>query len=185
MLHVSRRHLLRGATAPAHAAVEAAVGPIETMQDYVRYVRGITAFRTPFEVSLRSVEWPAVFGCWRPTEVSAALTSDLIDLQAEPLPELPLDIAFDMASLLGTVYVLEGSSLGAQVLYRKARQLGLSSGNGARHLALQVASPRNWRDLVNFLDHAPSIDFANVVDAANRAFNTARIAMLRAADAGR
>jgi hypothetical protein len=41
MSHPSRRHILRGETARAHTALEAVVGPIDSLPSYVRYLRGM------------------------------------------------------------------------------------------------------------------------------------------------
>lgn len=177
----TRRERLREATAPTHRALEAIVGPIDSLPRYRRYLLGIAAFRSPIEEGFPSRAWPAEFQNWRPTEIAAELRQDLNDLGLEPVVPAPIALASDIASALGTLYVLEGSSLGARLVYRDALKLGLTERHGARHLSRQIASD-SWRGFVSLLDRAPSLDFARLADAANDAFEAARVAMLKVQD---
>jgi heme oxygenase len=185
MLHLSNRHRLRKATASAHSSLEAAVGQITDLRSYGWYLRGLAAFRVAAEAGLRAHPWPVHFGAWRPTELSAELLLDVADLSGEPLPQGHVRVEDDLGSVFGVLYVLEGSTLGAQVLMPTALQLGLSGASGARHLVKQASATKNWRDFVVLLDNAASVEVAAVVDVANATFEAARDCMLRARDAGR
>ena len=74
---------------------------------------------------------------------------------------------------MGMVYVLEGSGLGARVLFKRAEALGLTRDFGARHLAAQVASPDSWREFLAVLEHAEPLDMARVADASMLTFEHA------------
>jgi heme oxygenase len=115
--------------------------------------------------------------------VANPLVRDLDDLQAEPLPDVPFAMAFDVAGVLGTLYVLEGSGLGARVLFKDALKLGLSQHYGARHLAMQAASLGAWHALLARLESAHEADIDQIADAAILVFDTAQRAMMRARDA--
>jgi heme oxygenase (biliverdin-IX-beta and delta-forming) len=58
----------------------------------------------------------------------------------------------DLPSAIGTLYMLEGSALGAALLIQKARLLGLGAGYGARHLAKQVGNRAGWKKTVSLLE---------------------------------
>ncbi|MDY6962674.1 MAG: biliverdin-producing heme oxygenase, partial [Pseudomonadota bacterium] len=76
----------------------------------------------------------------------------------------------DLESLLGTLYVIEGSSLGARVLYRRAQKLGLTEIFGARHLAAQAQSGERWKRLLELLEAAPELDLDRTVEASEAMF---------------
>ena len=61
-------------------------------------------------------------------------------------------------SALGLAYVLEGSALGARLLDRQARALGLDAGFGARHLAAQTADLAAWHTFLGALEAADPFD---------------------------
>jgi heme oxygenase (biliverdin-IX-beta and delta-forming) len=184
MSYPSRRQILRGETARAHAALEEVVGRIDSLPSYVRYLRGMHAFRAPIEAALAAVAWPPMLGAWRPTCIAPALAADLADLEAQPLPQREPVSDLDSAGLLGVLYVLEGSSLGARLIARDARRLGLSDAHGARHLGVQIQALGTWGALLALLeipleDGGP-INVASAVAAANAAFDAARLAVLSA-----
>jgi heme oxygenase len=80
--------------------------------------------------------------------------------------------------------VLEGSSLGARLLYRDAQKLGLNATFGARHLAQQSAGFETWRGFQTLLESAEGIELRAAIAAANTAFETAKLSFLKADDDG-
>ena len=171
-----RRFWLREKTAAAHRDLEGVVGALDTIPSYTHYVEGLYRGRQPVETWLQSLAWPDFFEDWRPIAIGAALERDLADLD-RPLPPLdpftPPDAT--VSDLLGVLYVLEGSSLGARVVLRRAMALGLDAGFGARHLARQ-ASDGGWPHFVKLLDAAPALDLERTGRAAVATFD----AMLQA-----
>ena len=153
MLAKCRHSEIKKRTLHAHDAVEAVVGPLQCLADYCRYLRGIYSFRAPLEAELESLTWPLEFGGWRPALIRVALAQDMADLEVEPAPRATSpEVSLDVASLLGTLYVLEGSGLGARIIYANARRSGLNDAFGARHLAQQTAAPDNWRHFLQVLE---------------------------------
>lgn len=76
-------------------------------------------------------------------------------------------------ALMGTLYVLEGSILGSQVLLKRALQLGLSDTHGARHLALQSGGIDEWRRFLAVLEVAEPFDLERAATASLATFTAA------------
>jgi heme oxygenase len=175
-----RRWQLRERTMHAHAVVDAAVGAFDDLVSYGRYLSAIYRFRTPIERDLARFDWPAAMGAWRPKSVSAAMAADLADLGL-PVPELGEGShGIDGEGLMGTLYVLEGSILGSQVLFRRAQQLGLSETHGARHLALQSGGIDEWRGFLALLEVAEPFDLELATAASLATFAAAQSAFQKA-----
>src|ERR1700709_1466547 len=117
---MNRRLFLREKTKYAHMALEGLIGPFESAPDYHRYLQGMHRFRWPVEGWISGLAWPAVFGAWRPAMIGAALTADMEDIGLKP-PARGDDweAATDLDTIFGTLYVLEGSMLGAQLLLKQ------------------------------------------------------------------
>ena len=180
----SRRHKLRHRLQDRHAEVESAVGGFDSMPDYRRYLRGMHAFRAPVEAMIATQPWPEAFGGWRPCLIAGLVAADGSDLGVAAADIVPPPAAsFDMAGLLGQLYVLEGSMLGAQILYRRAQELGMHSTYGARHLARQAADVANWQAFVRLLDRIEPFDLGRTADAADTTFRAAAVAFRAAATA--
>jgi heme oxygenase len=180
----SRRWLLRDSTAQAHAALDAAVGALDTLEDYHAYLRASARFRAPLEQRLGELAWPNTFAGWRPRAVAGAIAQDLADLGLGadlPPADLPL-LAGDR--LFGALYVLQGSSLGARLLFDRARDLGLSAGHGARHLALLSGGIDDWRAFLAHLDAVEPLDLPLAISGAVATFAFATWAFSGAAAHG-
>lgn len=178
----SRRSALRSETAKQHADLETVVGALGSRASYVRYLRGMHAFRAPYESALSDLDWPALFGDWRPTLIAQSLHDDLGDVGAAPLEAVRAIAEMDRSGAFGALYVLEGSSLGARLIYRDAQKLGLTATFGARHLAQQAAGFETWRGFQALLETAEGLELPAAVLAANTAFETAKLSFLKADD---
>jgi heme oxygenase len=174
-----RRFQLRERTAHAHAIVDAAVGVFGDIVGYGRYLSAIYRFRAPLERDLEALAWPAAMGGWRPRQVSETIAADLADLGLE-VPEVAVARKLAEDALMGTLYVLEGSILGSQVLFRRAQQLGLSATHGARHLALQSAGIDEWRGFLALLETAEPFDIDRATAASLATFAAAESAFQKA-----
>lgn len=174
-----RRFQLRERTAHAHAVVDAAVGAFDDMVGYGRYLAAMYRFRTPIERDLERIAWPTAMGTWRPQRVSAAIAADLDDLGLA-VPRLAEAQPLSGDALMGTLYVLEGSILGSQVLFRRVQQLGLSATRGARHLALQSGGVEEWRGFLALLEAAEPFDIDRATAASLATFAAAESAFQKA-----
>jgi heme oxygenase len=176
---MSRRFELREKTLRAHMALEGLIGPLNSVTDYERYLQGMHSFRTPVEAWLSRAPWPAGFGTWRPVMIAAALAADMKDFDLRSRTgAIDWDASADLGTMLGTLYVIEGSMLGAQLLLKRAHLLGLSADFGARHLALQ-AGTANWQMFLTILEGSPLFNIDDAVNAANRTFEAVQSAFSR------
>lgn len=146
---------LRQATHVRHEAIEALLQlhhPLPLAR-YVRVLLGFEAFLTRWEPwVLPAVPDDLVQG-WRQRSRLGLVRADLAALRAEPVPctvpdftqRLPLP---DAASALGSMYVLEGSALGGQVIAKQVgAQLGLTPANGAAYFqGWGDETGRHWRE---------------------------------------
>jgi heme oxygenase len=186
----SLRFHLREHTAAAHAKIDAAVGDFSSMDGYGRYLKSQLAFRELAETALSGIIFPEWFNGWRPRTIAGAIRQDMSDLNISTPPRVASGATTDNlanpSALLGTLYVLEGASLGARVLFRRAKDLGLSENFGARHLALQTEDKESWRRFLELLEResAPGeqpIDPQEAVRASTAAFGLAHKAFVQAA----
>lgn len=134
---------LRQGTAAEHEAIEKVVPltrPNLTMDAYVAYLQSCLAFYEPLEKQLAEV--PDLSDAILDLELrqkSAMIRSDLDSLgQNSTQPPPAVAMLPDVSSVpkaIGALYVLEGSTLGGQILVRIVRgKLGLS-GKGMTFLA--------------------------------------------------
>lgn len=174
MNETGNRFALRNMTRDDHERLDALVGHFGDRRSYARYVTGMAVFRGAIERKLANVSYPPSFGAWRPGAILPALLQDLADLAVvEPPVADRIDVPTDEAGLLGTLYVLEGSSLGARVLVRRAAALGFNAEHGARHLAAQTARPASWTEFVALLDGMASDEIERAAQAARMTFAAA------------
>lgn len=174
MTHQGSRFALRELTRDDHERLDALVGAFSNTDAYRRYLEGMTAFRGAIERELARVDYPDGFGDWRPGFILSELEQDLRDLGRDtPDAAQTFDLPDDRESLLGVLYVLEGSSLGARLLVRRAAALGFSAEHGARHLAAQTARPESWGAFVALLDGIAPVGLERAGAAARRTFQAA------------
>jgi len=154
---------LRAGTAELHIALEKRLpffSDTLDLQAFERLIRAYYGFYQPLENALQdSGAIPADFDL-----VSRLKTPTLQrDLQAlganggefSLCCHLPaIDSA---AACLGVLYVLEGATLGGQILRREiAARLGLGADNGAAFLDIYgAATGRRWRDFIEYLGSRP------------------------------
>ena len=170
MLTKTRRFELRERTAATHAELDRLVGGFDTIGDYMRYLTGIYAFRSAIEPCFE--ENPAT--CWRTEPIRHLIEADMADLGVTRTPSIGVAPKPRSASeALGVAYVLEGSRLGAKLLFRRATALGLGAEDGARHLAVQSQGGDCWKSYTAALEAAEPFDLDGAVSAASATFGVA------------
>ncbi|MCU7249776.1 biliverdin-producing heme oxygenase [Pseudomonas koreensis] len=175
---------LRTGTAELHIALEKRLPFFSDSLDlsaFERLMRAYYGFYLPLESALQDSEAvPADFDLNPRLKVST-LRSDLLTLglSVEALERLPLcrqlPVIDSAAACLGVLYVLEGATLGGQILRREiAARLSLDGQNGAAFLDIYgAATGRRWRDFIDYLG-SRSMDAAEreaVVTAAHTTFS--------------
>jgi heme oxygenase len=176
---------LKAATQPAHERLERSLALFETVRtlpEYRGYLRRFYQMLSALEPRLAAESARHGYGHYFPARSKMSwLREDLLalgdrvsDLEALPPPTRMPDLTHREA-WLGTMYVVEGSSLGAQVIsahYEK--QLGLSARHGMRFFqGYGAATGLRWQefcaDLRAELERSPATEAA-ITQAATAAF---------------
>lgn len=169
-----RRHELKTRTAEAHQALDDMIGAFDGAEAYARYLCGMARFRLPIEAWLKDQPMPAGLEDWNPGLYGEEILADLDDLEIDgplaPLPFLPPS----GDGLIGLLYVLEGSALGARLLAKRAEAIGYAEDFGARHLFHQARNLLNWRAFSDRMEKVWVYDEQAAVAWANTAFDYAR-----------
>lgn len=174
MTTTPRRFALRDGTWPLHQKLDALIGPLTDLQAYRRYLVSVGQLRMGVEASLSPIQWPSFFENWRPTFLSAPLQADMHDLQVSCKNHATIKSPGSVSELLGMLYVLEGSALGARILVKQAASLDLTSSFGARHLAVQTdVSNASWQTFLALLEKAPAFDAQIAITSASNVFSFA------------
>lgn len=142
------RAALRAATAAEHERVDALFSTFDLTRGdgYARFLLAQAAAFLPAEAALDRAGVAKLVEDWPRRRRSDLLKADLADLAA-PLPELfPAPDFNDSASVMGAMYVLEGSRLGGAVLKRE-----LSMAMPRRFLDAHQ-EPGSWRKLLEIIE---------------------------------
>ncbi len=157
---VTRRERLRGVTAEAHLSLEALVeasGAFRGFDAYVRHLRAMLPLHAALEEALAAAGAGDLLADWRRRRKAPLIRADLRNLGAA-LPEeamAPVPAIRGHGAVLGTLYVLEGQTLGGAVLARRAAALGLGPRTGAGFLdAYGAARGAMWRGFLSVLEAA-------------------------------
>jgi heme oxygenase len=175
---------LRAGTAELHIALEKRLPFFSDTLDacaFERLMQAYYGFYQPLEHALQSSHAvPADFDL-TPRLKTATLRRDLhaLGTSSEALQCLPICAQLPQidsaAASLGVLYVLEGATLGGQILRREiASRLALDADNGAAFLDVYGASTgRRWRDFIEYLSSRPldAAERAAVVTAAQTTFS--------------
>jgi len=165
---IGLRSALRHNTQDEHDRLDAQIGDFSDLQSYRSFLVGSYRFRKCLEPATSTI------GFWNAELLLEELTHDLEDLGAgivsAPVTALRAET---QAEQLGLLYVLEGSALGARILFRRAEQLGFTQTHGARHLAGQVSDPRRWRNFLTMLESLGDIDQSLAIRGARACFTAA------------
>jgi heme oxygenase len=151
-----RRFALKRATDAAHARVEAIVQSADmfgNLDGYRRYVSATWAVRERFERLLDTNGAADLWAAWPGRRIARLAALDLADLGgSKPVALESHHLVLTRGELLGVLYVLEGSCLGARILVKLVGALGLSHTFGARHLHAQAGETGAWRSFLDVLD---------------------------------
>jgi len=116
-------------------------GMFDNRERYAAYIGATRRAREPLEQALDQAGAEQLFAMWPRRKIASALRADIANLSGKAVvennpPSAP--VPKNPAQMLGILYVLEGSALGARLLIRRAEAMGMSSTFGARHLASQT-----------------------------------------------
>ena len=172
---------LRSETASHHAAIESQMpllDPELSRQTYIHLLQRFWGYYSPLEQRLRSQSFEGRY-LWSDREKTPRLISDLLALGAtttglarcENLPCLD-----STAKILGCLYVIEGASLGGQIIAKHLdANLGLTPETGASFFSgYGVSTGPYWLAFRTFLsEFAASLNQDDqIVVSANATFQT-------------
>lgn len=156
MVPTTRRARLKAATESLHSRLDAHVdeaGFLKTMDGYRDYLLRTFHARVAVEAALDRSGAERLYPAWPARRIGDALRRDLADLElaAEAGPA-PSRETMGTGAMLGALYVLEGASIGARVIARRAAALGVGPGHGARHLHAQADDAQAFRSFLEVLE---------------------------------
>ena len=181
------RDVLKQATANAHAALEQAsllADPGLTIQGYALYLERMWGYCVEIEPRLiESPELSVSLACsMNERRKLQWLESDLHyfsggSVRLDRLPRCNfVPPVHSLASAIGCAYVLEGATLGGQILYRRfARRWGLSEAGGARYVyGYGERTARMWQQFTGAINaiRLDSRGEAECISAASSTFST-------------
>ncbi|WP_345465797.1 biliverdin-producing heme oxygenase [Deinococcus carri] len=128
---------LKQATQDQHQEVEAlmpVMQPSLSLEAYARLLRQLQGVVEPLEARLLTLTLPAPFGIGLRLKKAPLLMRDLAALPATPPVRLAPPPLAGVPEALGALYVLEGATLGGQVITRHLRRhLGLTPERGGAY----------------------------------------------------
>lgn len=161
------RTALRAHTSEVHKRLDDTVGALSSVESYKTFVTKSYVFRSAVEPALEPLP------NWTPLRLMDALRADLDDLGGVHTPAPGFHPRSNWSANLGRLYVVEGSSVGARLLYNAARKLNFTDKHGARHLALQANDSVRWRQFIAMLDTLEGVDRGEALSAAKQLFEFA------------
>lgn len=169
------RTLLRDACKATHARLDARLSQVnfDDSRDYAEMLSRMSAPLSALETGLTAGIAPALFTNWAARLRSHALRKDLAFLDTPFLSRQGAAVD-DEAEAFGTLYVLEGSRLGGQVLAQMARSSRDPRVQTATHYFGHGARAGLWRSFLEKLESSPAVqgDMKRAKRAALRAFET-------------
>ena len=131
-------------------------GFLHDISRYASYLAASHKARAPVETWLDASGAHRVYPVWPRRQIVHLIEEDLTDLAAS-IPDRLVTYAAPTLSpggVLGALYVLEGSAMGARIIGQRVASLGVGPEFGARHLAHQAAEPGAWPAFLRVLETA-------------------------------
>ena len=166
------RSILRDATAEDHARLDATLGAFDlgTVPGYRRFLEINAAALLPLERSLERAGVRAVLPDWADRARTSAILTDLARLGGKSSP-LDVPELSGKAVMFGTLYVLEGSRLGAAYLLRSVKACSDPLISGTTAFLGHGAGRQFWPQYLAALEaHADELTEDDLVRSARAAF---------------
>lgn len=171
-----RRHAqLRAATWPVHQALDAFTlrsGYFAGRDKFAAYLERLLVFHRAFDKTAEAQDTFGWRSLWRVDQHPVWISQELQTLSAARLPSTKrVDFVLQgRSALLGSLYVLCGSALGARMLQKMTAEQNMPAVGGSSYLAALAQSVR-WADFLAFLEAADiGGDEAGMIDGALATF---------------
>lgn len=173
------RERLRDATAAAHRELDAQLSSFDltVLAGYRRFLQASAGALLPLEAALVEARVADLFPDWPERTRSAAITADLGRLGSAVQSTVSVP-PLTSSGMLGAMYVLEGSRLGAKFLLRELAEATDPRIAQATSYLSHGAGKRLWQSFLSRLESEESCDEVEAIAAARIAF----AAFERAAD---
>jgi heme oxygenase len=166
------RDLLRNSTGEEHERVDARARrlDLQILSDYRFFLKATAAALLPLEAALIDADVSRIFPDWQRRSRGPSILADLSAIGALQ-PEIPILERFGFEDVLGTMYVLEGSRLGARILLHIVTTSPDPRVAGTTTYLRHGEHSRHWESfLIGLEQHAGSRDMNEMIAAARRAF---------------
>jgi heme oxygenase len=155
----SIRWSLRTACADLHACVDARLSSLIARGEagYIAFLRMVAAAVIPLEQGLVAAGVGDILPDWEERSRSEALLADLADFGVVGRPSQSFPAFDGEAQLLGVLYVLEGSRLGAQLLVRQILADGGAASQSAMRFLRHGAGQQLWPKFLECLETSVAV----------------------------
>lgn len=131
---------LKAETYPDHMRLEETVdilNNLATLESYKRLLARHAGFVFPLERVLAGQDWSSIGLEFDERSRAGAMKRDLAAMDIDSFPEIELWTGLDnFARAVGTLYVLEGSTLGGMIIARNLKErLGIDGSNGGEYFS--------------------------------------------------
>ncbi|WP_461625772.1 biliverdin-producing heme oxygenase [Bradyrhizobium sp. 25ACV] len=165
------RERLRDATAAAHRELDAQLSSFDltVLAGYRRFLQASAGALLPLEAALVAAGVARIFPDWPERSRSAAIAADLgrLGSAAQSTVSVP---PLTPSGVLGTMYVLEGSRLGAKFLLKEVAEAADLRMTEATSYLSHGAGKRLWQSFLSKLQSEEACDEVEVIAAARNAF---------------
>jgi heme oxygenase len=179
---VDLRTRLKHATADAHRQLDRSLMAfdLKTTTGYRRFLEASAGALLPLEAALLESGVDDIIQDWPSRSRTDAILKDLTQVEGR-LHLMPAPAAFSRSALVGAVYVLEGSRLGARFLLKiVTRAADPVTGRATAYLS-HGSEQQLWEQFLVLLAHeAPRLDEDEVIAGAHTAFGLFSMAAARA-----
>jgi heme oxygenase len=181
MMGLLIRDIVSEATRTSHRRLDLALSWLDLGKPryYAGFLRGQAEALFPLETALEEQGIVNVMTDWRQRARTPALEHDLaaLDVVCDPLSP---PVFKGVADMLGAVYVLEASRMGARVMLARLAQHPESNSIGATAYLRHGFGQRFWPSFLTLLENHPAAqaDTASVVQGAEVAFGMFESALI-------
>jgi heme oxygenase (biliverdin-IX-beta and delta-forming) len=169
---------LKDATADAHRQLDRSLMAfdLKTVAGYRRFLEASAGALLPLEAALMESGVDDIVEDWPNRSRTDAILEDLAQPDGK-LCLMPVPAAFSRSALLGTIYVLEGSRLGARFLLKIVmRSADPAVAHATAYLSHGAGQPLWETYLALLAEEAPRLDEDEVIAGAHAAFGLFSIA---------
>ncbi|KYG21516.1 heme oxygenase [Bradyrhizobium sp. AT1] len=169
--HSGLRQRLRDATSDAHRELDAQLSAFDLsgLAGYRRFLGASAGALLPLEAALADAGVDRIFPDWPERSRSAAIAADLGRLGATASPAVSVP-PLTHSGMLGTMYVLEGSRLGAKFLLKTVADANDPRIREACTYLRHGAGRRLWQSFLSKLESEEDCNEVEVIAAARVAF---------------